>query len=139
MIPNDKTFCEIDPDLKDRWGVPALKFHWHWSDHEIQQAKHMHRTFAALIEAMGGVVKKTKDDPITLPSITHEVGGARMGVNPNASVTNSWGQVWEVRNLFVADGAVFCSSPDKNPTLTIMALAWRNADFILNQMKQGSL
>lgn len=139
MIPNEKTFCEIDPDLKDRWGVPALKFHWQWSDHELHQAEHMHRTFASLIEAMGGVVKKPKDESITLPSITHEVGGARMGSSANTSVTNSWGQVWDVRNLFVADGAAFCSSPDKNPTLTIMALAWRSADFILNQMKQGSL
>ncbi|HEY9155750.1 MAG TPA: GMC family oxidoreductase, partial [Opitutaceae bacterium] len=125
MVPNDKTFCEIDPELKDRWGVPALKFHWFWSDYELHQAEHMRRTFTALIEAMGGVAKKSKDPAITLPSVTHEVGGARMGADAKTSVTNAWGQLWEARNLFIADGATFCSSPDKNPTLTIMALAWR--------------
>jgi choline dehydrogenase-like flavoprotein len=62
-----------------------------------------------------------------------------MGASPSASVTNSWSQAWDVPNLFVADSAVFASSADKNPTHTIMALAWRAADRILDEMRRGNL
>jgi len=72
-------------------------------------------------------------------SIIHEVGGAIMGADPRSSVVNSWGQTWDVPNLFVADGAVFASNADKNPTLTIMALAWRASDHILERMKRKEL
>jgi choline dehydrogenase-like flavoprotein len=69
-------------------------------------------------------------------SIIHEVGGAIMGTDARRSVTNQWGQTWDVRNLFITDGAVFASNADKNPTLTIMALAWRSADRILELMRR---
>jgi choline dehydrogenase-like flavoprotein len=72
-------------------------------------------------------------------SIIHEVGGAIMGSKPSASVTNAWSQTWDVRNVFVADGGVFASNADKNPTLTIMALAWRTADRILDELRKGNL
>jgi choline dehydrogenase-like flavoprotein len=62
-----------------------------------------------------------------------------MGARPSASVTNSWSQTWDVKNVFVADGGVFASNADKNPTLTIMALAWRTADRILDEMRRGNL
>jgi choline dehydrogenase-like flavoprotein len=55
------------------------------------------------------------------------------------SVTNAWGQVWDAPNVVVADGASFCSSADKNPTLTIMALAWRAADHLLDELRKGNL
>ena len=56
MIPNEDSYCEIDPQVKDRWGIPVLRFHWKWSEHETRQAAHMQKTFAAIIEAMGGRV-----------------------------------------------------------------------------------
>src|ERR1700675_3985061 len=62
MIPNDKSFCEIDPLVKDKWGIPVLRFHWQWSEHELRQAAHMQRTFANIIDAMGG---KPRDPPQT--------------------------------------------------------------------------
>ena len=144
MIPNDQSFCEIDPAVKDRWGIPVLRFHWKWSDHELRQAAHMQRTFADIILAMGG---RPRDPPKTdgakaiAPggSIIHEVGGAIMGSDPKTSVTNPWCQTWDVDNLFVTDGAVFASNADKNPTLTIMALAWRASDHILGRMRRREL
>ncbi len=144
MIPNADSFCEIDPAVVDRWGIPVLRFHWKWSDHEIRQAAHMQRTFADWIEAMGGTNHKAPNPDgrkaITAGgSVIHEVGGTIMGSSPSSSVTNSWSQTWDVKNLFVADGAVFASNADKNPTLTIMALAWRTADHILGEMKRGNL
>jgi len=62
-----------------------------------------------------------------------------MGDKPSSSVTNSWGQTWDVKNLFLADGSTFVSNADKNPTLTIMALAWRAADRITAEMARGNL
>jgi choline dehydrogenase-like flavoprotein len=144
MIPNDQSYCEIDPSVKDKWGIPVLRFHWGWSAHELGQAAHMQRTFADIIEAMGGRIHgavQTDGAKAIAPggSIIHEVGGAIMGSDPKTSVTNQWCQTWDIDNLFVADGAVFASNADKNPTLTIMALAWRAADHILERMRRKEL
>jgi choline dehydrogenase-like flavoprotein len=144
MIPNDHSYCEIDPKLKDKWGIPVLRFHWQWSEHELGQAAHMQKTFGDIIEAMGGKTRhpvKTDGAKAIAPggSIIHEVGGTIMGSDSKTSVTNQWCQTWDVDNLFVTDGAVFASNADKNPTLTIMALAWRAADHILERMRRKEL
>jgi choline dehydrogenase-like flavoprotein len=144
MIPNDKSYCEIDPHVKDKWGIPVLRFHWGWSEHETRQAAHMQQTFKSIIEAMGGRVNgaPASDGAKAIQtggSLIHEVGGALMGPNPRDSVTNQWGQTWDVKNVFVTDGAVFPSNADKNPTLTIMALAWRACDHILDLMRRKEL
>ena len=104
----------------------------------------MQRTFGDIIEAMGGRVQGTvqADGAKAIApggSIIHEVGGAMMGSDPGKSVTNQWCQTWDVKNLFVTDGAVFASNADKNPTLTIMALAWRASDHILGRMRRREL
>jgi choline dehydrogenase-like flavoprotein len=143
MIPNEHSYCEIDPSVKDRWGIPVLRFHWQWSDHELRQAAHMQRTFGDIIEAMGGRPRGVQADGAKAiapgGSIIHEVGGAIMGSDPSSSVTNQWCQTWDVPNLFITDGAVFPSNADKNPTLTIMAVAWRAADHILERMRRREL
>jgi choline dehydrogenase-like flavoprotein len=144
MIPNEQSYCEIDPTTKDKWGIPVLRFHWQWAEHETRQAAHMHKTFAQIIEAMGGRVtseQKVDGAKAIAPGgfIIHEVGGAIMGSDPKKSVVNQWGQSWDVKNLFLTDGAPFPSNADKNPTLTIMALAWRSADYMLAAMKRREL
>jgi choline dehydrogenase-like flavoprotein len=144
MIPNEHSYCEIDPTVKDKWGIPVLRFHWKWSEHETRQAVHMQKTFAAIIEEMGGKVRGeviTDGAKAIAPggSIIHEVGGTITGSAARQSVTNSWGSAWDVKNLFINDGAVFASNADKNPTLTIMALAWRSADRILDLMRRKEL
>jgi choline dehydrogenase-like flavoprotein len=104
----------------------------------------MQRTFADWITAMGG---KPRSQPLADGAkaiepggkIIHEVGGAIMGGDPRKSVTNQWCQTWDVKNLFLTDGAPFCSNADKNPTLTIMALAWRSSDYLLAALKKGEL
>jgi choline dehydrogenase-like flavoprotein len=143
MIPNEDSFAELDPQVKDRFGIPVLRFHWKWSEHEIRQAAHMQKTAAEIIDAMGGRMpsapqpgeKAIKQGGV----IIHEVGGAIMGSDRAKSVTNGFGQSWDVKNLFITDGAILPSNADKNPTLTIMALAWRAADEILRQMKRREL
>jgi choline dehydrogenase-like flavoprotein len=143
MIPNEDCYCEIDPDGVDQWGIPTLRFHWRWSSHELNQARHMQHTFRDIIEAMGGTVTSTVHDDgaraIAAPGqIIHEVGGAIMGSDPSRSVLNQYCQSWEVPNLFVADGAGFVSNADKNPTLSIMAVAWRASDYIVDEMSKGT-
>jgi choline dehydrogenase-like flavoprotein len=144
MIPNENSYCEIDPKVKDKWGIPVLRFQWQWSEHERRQAVHMQTTFADIIHAMGGKTQgavQTDGAKAIAPggSIIHEVGGTIMGSTPATSVTNQWCQTWDIDNLFVTDGGVFASNADKNPTLTIMALAWRAADRILERMRRKEL
>ena len=144
MIPNEDCYCEIDPETVDQWGIPVLRFHWKWSDHELNQARHMQHTFADIIESMGGRVLSTIHDDgaraIKNPGeIIHEVGGVCMGDDPSRSVLNSFCQSWEVDNLFVTDGGCFLSNADKNPTLSIMAIAWRATDHLVDELQRGSI
>ena len=144
MIPNENSYCEIDPDTRDKWGIPVLRFHWQFSEHETRQAAHMQKTFKEIIEAMGGRVRSEPEADgakAILPGgyIIHEVGGALMGADPKASVTDQWCRTWDVDNLYLTDGAVFPSNADKNPTLSIMAVAWRAADKILERMRAREL
>ena len=146
MIPNPDTYCEIDPNVVDKWGIPVLRFHFAWSDHEIKMAKDMQETFTAIIEAGGGTVTSpTKRDPRGNYGISeggeiiHELGTVRMGDDPKTSVLNKNCQAHDVKNLFVADGAPFVTGPDKNPTLTITALSWRTSEYLLDQAKKGEI
>jgi choline dehydrogenase-like flavoprotein len=141
MIPNDGTFCELDPTVKDRWGIPVLKFHWQWTDHEYNQVRHMQQTFRSLVEAMGGQVfsnMPTREQGYGIAAggtIIHELGGVKMGNDAATSVVNAHCQAHEVANLFVADGGPFVSQADKNPTWSIMALSMRTSDYISQQMR----
>jgi choline dehydrogenase-like flavoprotein len=135
----------LDPTVTDKFGIPVLRFHWQWSDHEIDQAGHMHRTFRELISEMGGTVtaaipsRENRHGISTGGSIIHELGCAIMGSDRSKSVVNANCQTHDVRNLFVADGAPFVSQPDKNPTWTILALSWRTSDFIAQQRRSGAI
>lgn len=145
MIPNDNSYCEIDPSVVDRFGIPVLRFHWKWQDYELNQVRHMQQTFRALISEMGGTVfnpmpaKEQEYGIATGGQIIHELGGTRMGDDPKTSVVNANCQAHDVKNLFVADGGPFVSQADKNPTWTILALAWRTSDYIADQMKRKAL
>jgi choline dehydrogenase-like flavoprotein len=154
MIPNDKSYCELDSEVKDKWGIPVLRFHWEWGENEKKMAVDMQETFRAIIEAAGGAVisgtrrhPMPKEDTPPQPSvriseggaIIHELGTVRMGNDPKTSSLNRNCQVHDVKNLFVADAAPFVSNPDKNPTLTIMALSWKTSEYLLDQAQKGEL
>ncbi len=153
MIPNENSFCEIDPEVKDKWGIPVLRFHWKWGENELKMADDMQDVFASIIETAGGTViggtrrhpqmnldARQESDHISKGGeIIHELGTVRMGSDAKTSALNSNCQAHDVKNLFVADAAPFVSNPDKNPTLTIMALSWRTSDYLLDQAKKGEL
>jgi choline dehydrogenase-like flavoprotein len=146
MIPNEKSYCDIDPQVVDKWGIPVLRFHWEWSENEINMAKDMQQTFRSIVETAGGTfISRAKPDgrrPYGIEDggvIIHELGTARMGNNPRTSVLNKNCQAHDVKNLFVTDAAAFVTNPDKNPTLTIMALSWRASEYLIDEARQGSL
>ena len=145
QIPNEYCYCELDPEVKDQWGIPVLRFHWRWTDYEYNQVRHMQQTFRAIIAEMGGEVfsempgRERGYGIATGGSIIHELGCVRMGSDPRTSALNSWCQAWDCKNLFVADGGPFVSQADKNPTWTIMALAWRTAERIVELRRAGEL
>jgi choline dehydrogenase-like flavoprotein len=145
MIPNEDTYCELDPAVVDKWGIPVLRFHFKWTDHEINQVKHMQETFRAIIAEMGGTPRSIMPSRergygiATGGEIIHEVGVTRMGNDPKTSVLNSHCQAHDCRNVFVADGGPLVSQPDKNCTWTILALALRTSEFIVEQRKAGAI
>jgi choline dehydrogenase-like flavoprotein len=145
MLPNADSYCEIDPVVVDQWGIPVLRFHWKWADYEYNQVRHMQQTFRSLIAAMGGEVfspMPTKEQGYGISAggqIIHELGCTQMGDDPKRSALNGNSQAHDCKNLFVADGGPFVTQADKNPTWTILALAWRTADYIAQQRKQGAL
>jgi len=142
MIPNENCYCELDPDVKDKWGIPVLRFHWKWSDYEINQARHMRETFRAILESIGATIGAPPGPPPPLGpggGIIHEVGCVRMGDDPRESVLNKYCQAHHVPNLFAADGGPFVSHADKNPTHTIIALAWRTAEYLAGELKKANV
>ena len=145
MIPNADSYCEIDPSVVDRFGIPVLRFHWKWTDYEFNQVKHMQETFRALVTEMGGEVfapMPVKEQGYNISiggEIIHELGCTIMGSDASKSVVNSNCQAHDCKNVFVADGGPFVSQADKNPTWTILALSWRTADYIVAQRKAGTL
>src|ERR1700689_5544849 len=146
MIPNEQTYCELDPSAVDQWGIPVLRFHWRSGDNEIKMAKDMQETFRAIVEAAGGTYSTETtsdgDSPYGLyagGTAIHESGTVRMGENPKKSALNKYCQTHDVKNLFVTDAAAFVTSPDKNPTLSILALSWRASEYLLDEAKKGAL
>jgi choline dehydrogenase-like flavoprotein len=145
MIPNEHSYCEIDPDTVDRWGIPVLRFHFRWSDHERLQVKHMQETFHSLIHQLGGTPltpMPTAEEEYGILAggrIIHEVGVTRMGDSPRTSVLNRYCQAHDVKNVFVADGGPFVSNPHKNVTWTILALAMRTSEYIVEERRKGNL
>ena len=141
-IAQKSNYCEIDPEKVDKYGVPVLRFNYKWTDNEIKQAKHMQDTFEEVIHNMNAVPMwnkpgKESNYGLNKPGqIIHEVGTTRMGNDPKNSVVNQYEQLHDVSNVFVVDAGPFVSQADKNPTWTIMALAWRTSDYIVDQFKK---
>jgi choline dehydrogenase-like flavoprotein len=144
-VPLETNYCEIDPEKVDKFGIPVLRFHYKWSDYEINQAKHMQDTFEEIIHNAGGVPMGKKPDAsnnygLAEPGqIIHEVGTVRMGNDPKTSALNKFEQAHECKNLFCVDAGPFVSQGDKNVTWTILAMAMRTSDYIIDEMKKGNL
>jgi Choline dehydrogenase and related flavoproteins len=139
VLPRYENFMDIDPEVKDKWGVPALRFHYKFSDNEKNMAKDMADTAREMFEASGIEIIGVDRQVLTEGWSIHELGTARMGTDPKTSVLNQFQQSHDVKNLFVVDGSSHVSASCQNPTWTIMALCWRSCDYLANQFKKGNL
>jgi len=139
MISNADSFCELDPQVRDEWGTPVLRFHFRWGENEITMSRHMLQTAHAIIGRIGGRVLSCysgDQNSMTLPGQNfRESGVARMGTDPKRSVLNRFCQSHDIPNLYVVDAACFVTSPEKPPTLTIMAVSWMASEHYV--MSQG--
>ena len=144
-VPQYDNYCEIDPTVVDKYGIPVLRFNYNWTDYEVKQAKHMQETFEEMFDSMGATVMGKKPGADTkygleAPGrIIHEVGTTRMGNDPKTSVLNKYSQAHECDNLFVVDAGPFVSQADKNPTWTILALSIRTSEYIVDQLKKKNI
>ena len=145
-IARADNFCEIDPNVVDKYGIPVLRFNTKWSDYEIKQAKHMKETFKEMMHNMGAIITWGGEDNeknnygLANPgNIIHEAGTVRMGNDPKTSALNKWSQAHDCKNVFCVDGGQFVSQADKNITWTILALSMRASEYIVDEMKKQNL
>jgi choline dehydrogenase-like flavoprotein len=137
-LPQRTNFIEIDPEAVDVFGIPALRISMAWGENERAMIPDMAETAAEMLDAAGAKNIQPFMVRDRVPGYgIHEMGGARMGADPKESVLNQFQQSHDVANLFVMDASSFPSGGCQNPTLTIMAMAARSTDYLLNEMKRG--
>ncbi|MBI3696906.1 MAG: GMC family oxidoreductase [Acidobacteria bacterium] len=138
-LARKENYVELDKDLVDAWGIPALRIHMSWSDNERKLFEDGRRQAAEMLEAAGARNVHLTGQYSVPGFCIHEVGTARMGNDPKTSVLNRFNQAHDVKNLFVTDGACYVSSACQNPTLSMMAITARACDYIAEQYKRGEL
>jgi choline dehydrogenase-like flavoprotein len=138
-LPRFENYVELDPQVRDVFGIPVLRMHIAWGDNERNLVKDAGEQAAEMLEAAG--LKNVKmQAEIHLPGdANHDVGTVRMGVDSKNSVLNQFQQTHDIKNVFVMDGACFNSPGCQNPTLTIMSLAVRSCDYLKESMRKGEL
>ena len=138
-LPRHDNYVEIDPEVTDEWGIPALRIHCSWGENERALAADGGYRAAEMLEAAGAKDIEVSTE-ITPPGLTiHEMGTTRMGRDPETSVLNGHNQAWDVKNLFVVDGGAMVSSACQNPSLTYMALTARACDYAVEASRRGEL
>ncbi|HZR32028.1 MAG TPA: GMC family oxidoreductase [Terriglobales bacterium] len=139
MLPNPNNYVELDKQVKDAWGIPALKIHCKYGENEWALMKDASIAAAEMLAAAGADDIQTFIEDNAPGLAIHEMGTARMGKDPKASVLNSWNQAHDVANLFVTDGSCMVSSSCVNPSITYMALTARACNHAVELMKRGEI
>ena len=136
-LPSPTNYLDLDPEVKDAYGIPVARLHFQWDDNELQMCEHSKQACAELLQAAGGVYEGAGKEPNMPGWSLHETGTCRMGNDPKHFVTNRFGQTHDVKNLYVCDASVFPSSTDKTTTISIMAFTLRTCDHMLDNFKNG--
>jgi choline dehydrogenase-like flavoprotein len=139
VLARYENYVDIDPEVKDKWGIPALRFHYKFGDNEKKMAADMSDAARDMFEQAGIEIVEVKRQVLTEGYSIHELGTARMGTDPKTSVLNQFQQSHDVKNLLVVDGSSHVSASCHNPTWTIMALAWRSCDHLADQLRKGEV
>jgi choline dehydrogenase-like flavoprotein len=139
-LPDYKNFVELDPEVKDAWGIPALRIHASYGENEHAMAKAMRQDVLKVLEAMNlESLSPPRENLSVFGKNIHECGTARMGLDPKKSVLDRSNRVHDVKNVLVTDGACFVTQGPYEPTLTIMAVSVRAADHLVEDLRKGNL
>jgi len=139
MLARKDNFVKLDPEVRDKWGIPVLKIHCSWCENDRAVYDDFFQRALALFHAAGGEPFEASPQISVPGSLIHEVGTARMGADPKSSVLNSFCQAHDIPNLFVFGGGCFVSTGDKHPTLTMMALTARGCDYLIDSVRKGEI
>jgi glucoside 3-dehydrogenase (cytochrome c) catalytic subunit len=139
VLPRYENQVGLDPIMKDKWGIPVLRFNYKFGDNERAMCEDMAATAQEMFEEAGFEIVNVDRKVLTEGWSIHELGTARMGADKKTSVLNQFQQSHDVKNLFVVDGSSHVSASCQNPTWTIMALAWRSCDYLASEFKKGNL
>ncbi|HVS88232.1 MAG TPA: GMC family oxidoreductase [Candidatus Acidoferrum sp.] len=139
VLPRWDNFAQLDKEVKDIYGIPALKIHMSDGENERAMIKDIGESAGEMLEAAGAKNIRTYANPSAPRWALHEAGIARMGSEPKRSVLNQFQQTHDIKNLFVMDASGFTSNPCQNPTLTIMALCVRSCDYLLGELKRNNI
>jgi choline dehydrogenase-like flavoprotein len=131
-------YVDIDPEVKDAWGIPAVRIRLRHGKNQEEMVKDMVQRGAELIEAAGGKVTSYTTSTSIPGAQIHEQGTCRMGDDPRKFVTDRWGKTHDVPNLVIADGSLHCTSGITDPTVTILSLTMRNADHLAEEVRKGN-
>jgi choline dehydrogenase-like flavoprotein len=134
-MPQEKNAITLHPTERDKYGIPIPNVHYDDHANDVAMRNHAFKQGAAVYDAVGA----TRTFPTPPYPSTHNLGTNRMSAKSKDGVVNKHGQAHDIRNLFISDGSQFTTSAAENPTLTIVALAIRQADFIKDQMSKGAL
>ncbi len=126
----------LNKNKKDKWGRPVVNVNCEFKENERTMNKKSSEVAGELLEAAGFKEVKASSN-ISFPGgANHEMGTARMGIDPKTSVLNEFNQMHEVKNVFITDGSCMTSSACVNPSLTYMALTARACDYAVREMKR---
>jgi choline dehydrogenase-like flavoprotein len=140
VAPRAENRVEVDESKTDKYGVPLPRIVFKYGDNEMKMVSEMYDTVEQILHEAKAEIFYLKRGSYDSPGeAIHEHGTCRMGADAKTSALNGFNQMHAVNNLFVMDGSAFPSATEKNPTLTILALAWRASDYLAEQMKKGNL
>ncbi len=137
MLARKENFVELDPEVRDKWGIPALKITCTHCDNDRKIYEDFFARAQELFHAAGGEIANSHPFMSPPGSVIHEVGTCRMAADPKAGVLNSFCQAHDIANLFVFGGGCFVTTGDKHPTLTMLALTARGCDHLAGLAQKG--
>jgi len=138
-LPYHENKVTLDKTKKDKWGLNVLAIDAEIKENELKMRKDMMEDAKEMLENSGLKEVKTFDNGYALGQGIHEMGTARMGLDPKTSVLNKFNQVWDAPNVYVTDGAAMTSAACQNPSLTYMALTARAVDHAVSELKKGNI
>jgi choline dehydrogenase-like flavoprotein len=139
VLPRYENFVRINPSVKDEWGIPALHIRHKYTENEHEMVKDALNVAEELSHGAGFQILARHSQMVPPGESIHELGTCRMGADPRKSVLNQFNQSHDVKNLFVVDGSSFVSGGSQNPTLTILALSMRSAEYMAEEMRKKNI